>query len=669
MKTKIKKNAALILIGFFMLTINVNGCLCDDDDDSADTGVNLPVTLLQTTDMHSRVSGFGIHNDYTPLNTLDSDSVLGGFSRLAAVINAVRMEQSTDNVPVLLVDSGDFLMGTVYDLLYDTDPASMRFIDTMEYDAVTLGNHEFDYGPADLSVMINAAINDSEGFDIPIVATNTVFDGAGGTDDDGLEELKTSGNIVETYIKELDNGLKVGIIGLMGSDSDSYAPNAVPVTFNSDYTDSAVIEEIQQKVDDLDAGTHVIIALSHSGILGPNGVSPTGDCITLAENITGIDIIASGHEHVKTDNIVEVANGSHTTRIICAGSYTTNLARLDFTVNTSSEMISGLTLTNYPIDDTIEGDSAVNTLVGSMNSTLDTIINTLTSGNVSQISVTVADASSDLPAPTAAYETGLGNLIADGLRFAGTEAGTLSLSAYPNGTIRGYFSNGQDISFADLFSVLPLGMTKEDDQDPKFPGYSLLKVYLTRAEIADMCQFIALIIAAQDDTFDPVAAGFPDGTGFVLSQMSSSYFLNLSGIQYSYDSDYLIIGINVYAHDDYDCNDTGSVLTLTTAYPNATDIIPLIVDSYLMDMLMGSEMQLALSILQLSIDPKLDDGTTEITADNMDQARLDKDATEGVQEYQPWSAVLEYITDAAGLNGTIPAASYGTAAPDRVVTP
>ncbi len=672
MKTIIKKNSVFILIGFFALAINFNGCLCNEDDGADDSGINLNVSLLQTTDMHSRVSGVGIHNDYTPDNTADNDTVLGGFARLAEKINEVRTDQSAENIPVLLIDSGDFLMGTVYDILYETDPASMRFIDTMGYDAITLGNHEFDYGPAALSTMINAAINNSAGFDVPIVATNTVFDGASGTDDDDLEALKAGGSIVETYVKALDNGLRVGFIGLIGAEADNYAPNAVPVVFNSDYADETVIQEIQQKVDELDSSAHVIIALSHSGILDPNGVSPTGNCVTLAENITGIDIIASGHEHLKTDSIVEVTNGAHVTRIICSGSYTTNLARLDFTVNTKSETISDLMLINYSIDDTIMGDSAINTLVESMNDSLDTLVDTLTDSTVSQISETIGtDASNNLAAPTTASESGLGNLIADGLRFAGTEAGTLSIGAYANGTVRSSFFNGQAISFADLFSVLPLGITKEDDQDPKPPGYSLLKVYLTRDEITDMCQFVALVAAAQDSTFDPGAAGFTDDlAGLVLSLMSPSYFLSLSGIQYSYDSDYIITSINVYAYDDYDCNGPDPVLSLTTVYPNGDDIIPLIVDSYLQDMLMSATMQIALNTFDLSIVPKLEDGSTEITADNMNQARIDKDAgATGVQEYQPWSATLEYIIDPAGLNGTVPMASYGTAALGRVVTP
>ena len=178
---------------------------------------------------------------------------------------------------------------------------------------------------------------------------------------------------------------------------------------------------IQSKVDALrnTEGVQVVIALSHSGITDPNG-TPTGDDITLAQNITGIDIIASGHEHQMTNTVIPVVNGSHTSYIICAGANGTNLAQLDFVVDKKTKKLTAApVLTNHPITDAIAGDSQINTLVQAMN----TSINTILSSFGTTLSDIIATSSLDLGFPSSAQEFGLGNLLADAVRYVGTQNG------------------------------------------------------------------------------------------------------------------------------------------------------------------------------------------------------------------------------------------------------
>ena len=95
----------------------------------------------------------------------------------------------------------------------------------MNYDFVTFGNHEFDHGPERLATMINQARAATGGFNIPIIATNTVFDGVQGTADDGLEALAGSHVIItDYYVKSYSSGLKVGVIGLLGKSADIDSP-------------------------------------------------------------------------------------------------------------------------------------------------------------------------------------------------------------------------------------------------------------------------------------------------------------------------------------------------------------------------------------------------------------------------------------------------------------
>jgi 2',3'-cyclic-nucleotide 2'-phosphodiesterase (5'-nucleotidase family) len=564
--------------------------------------------------------------------------VQGGWARLATKINEIRTERLLSGALVLLVDSGDYNMGTAYDMLWNTDPAPFRFISTMQYDFITLGNHEFDYGPEKLALMINRAIASPGGFPIPIIATNTVFDAAD-IRDNGLEALNSSGVIItDYYVKTYANGLKVGVLGLMGKTSDQYAPNAPPVTFKSDYENADVKAFIQGKVDALrnTEEVHVVIALSHSGVTDPNG-TPAGDDIKLAENITGIDIIASGHDHEMTNTVIPVVNGSHTSYIICSGANGTNLAQLDFRVNMTQKTLSEApTLTNHTINDTITGNILINSMVQDMNDTINAIL-ALPPLSTSLSSI-VATSSLDLNDPGSAQEFGLGNLLADSIRYVGTESTKPTIGAFANGVIRGTFKQDQVIAFADLFAIVPLGITTADDQDPLLPGYPLLKVYVNGNEVWDLCKFDASIIAYQ-----------------LLAPQFIAYFSSLSGLKCTYTGT-TVTDAQAYAWDDYKCTEVTPPATI----PKGTvTLYPVIIDKYTMDMLLTPSIQSLLSGLGISLHPKLEDGT-EIDASNLLSTRLDRDpVTAGIQEYYAWSAALKFFTDTApGLNKTIPTVPY-----------
>ncbi len=630
----------IFFVGLIALTFLITGCSSSGDTpfwflpEPEDEIVRM--TLLQTTDMHDTVSGVGSFNDYTPGSTGD-DTVQGGWARLAAKINQVKIDRLLSGALVLLVDSGDYNMGTAYDMLWNTDPAPFRFINTMGYDLITLGNHEFDYGPKKLALMINRARASTGGFSIPIIATNTVFDGISGTDDDNLEELKGSVIINDYYVKTYSNGLKVGVIGLMGKTADAYAPNAPPVTFKSDYENADVKAFIQGKVDALrnTEGVHVVIALSHSGVIDPNG-TPTGDDIKLAENVTGIDIIASGHEHRMTNTVIPIVNGSHTSYIICAGANGTNLAQLDFRVNmTQKRLDEAPTLTNHTINDTILGNVLINSMVQNMNDTINAILALLPPPLNTSLETIVATSSLALDDPGSAREFGLGNLLADSVRYVGTEASIPTIGAFANGVIRGTFQENQQIAFADLFAIVPLGITTDDTQDPLLPGYPLLKVYLNGNEVRDLCKFDATIMVYQ-----------------LLFPQYIAYFSSISGLKCTYTGT-TVNDARAYAWNDYTCSGP------TTSIPTGTTpLYPVIIDKYTMDMLLTPSIQNLLTALGISLQPKLSGGTV-IDASNLMEARLDRDTgTPGVQEYYAWSAALKFFTDPGGLNGTIPVSPY-----------
>ncbi|HJT17099.1 MAG TPA: metallophosphoesterase, partial [Thermoanaerobaculia bacterium] len=300
---------------------------------------NTQITILQTTDLHDHANGA----DHVGLdaNAQTGTGAVGSYARVAAYINYVRR---TANHPVLLVDSGDWTMGTIYDAtLVDPRidaPLALLFMQYMHYDAVTLGNHEFDYGPAGLAQIFRTATS-TFGFHTPIVASNMNLNG--NTD---LAPFVGPGQLINPSRIIRVNGVNVAFIGLMGEAAATDAAASAPVSFSKLSTHYA---DIQSLVDSLRAnGAQIVIALSHSGT-DPSGTS--GEDVELARHVHGIDVIASGHSHTPLTAVHAIANGSWTTQIIDAGAYGTNVARLDLTWNPSKKTTSVNAYTDEPMTD------------------------------------------------------------------------------------------------------------------------------------------------------------------------------------------------------------------------------------------------------------------------------------------------------------------------------
>ena len=158
---------AIVAMLALTLTITIMGCSSGGDGYDDNT---VSLTILQTSDIHDHAGGYGSAASYSPLVT-GNDTVRGGYARLAAYISGVKNEKRAENV--LLCDSGDFTMGTVYTMTLPSTPLSFMFFSMMQYDAVTIGNHETDLGPDALAGFITLAKNNTDApFTTPILASN-----------------------------------------------------------------------------------------------------------------------------------------------------------------------------------------------------------------------------------------------------------------------------------------------------------------------------------------------------------------------------------------------------------------------------------------------------------------------------------------------------------------
>jgi 5'-nucleotidase / UDP-sugar diphosphatase len=158
--------------------------------------------------MHSNFVGVGPLNDYDP-TTLNNDDTIGGYSRLATLIQQRRKELQSMG-PVLVVDAGDFSMGTAFAAATRELGAELQLMSKMGYDAVTLGNHEFDLGPDGLAGSIAKAINAQS---LPTLVASNIDLGADEPRLAGLKDLLARG-IIRPYTVIEQAGIRFGVMGL-----------------------------------------------------------------------------------------------------------------------------------------------------------------------------------------------------------------------------------------------------------------------------------------------------------------------------------------------------------------------------------------------------------------------------------------------------------------------
>lgn len=605
-----------LFLALVLISAGFYGCSDDDQDDNT-----VSLTILQTSDVHNHASGYGPFTDYTPTDTSDSDSVLGGYARLASKINEIRGARNNNNT--LLFDSGDFFMGTVYDMTA-TDPVALEYFKTMKYDAIALGNHEFDWGPEGLAALLSAGI--SNGFNIPVMASN--MDASADT---GLTALVGANAIRSKLIIETYNGLKVGVLGLAGENAIEDMPAAAPVTFINPPDDYPAI---QAMVNDLRNNDKVdlVVVLSHGGIESDGN----GDDAGLAENVTGIDIIASGHYHTATEQVVEIGETSKTL-IFSPGAYGQYLSRLDVTLDKTTRKLLSYEFALIPIDDTIVGDSTVQAVVENANGQIDAALVQLVPEGIGSV---VSSTTFDLK-EAEFVETSLGDLSADAVRFAANQLAGLvgdplyDIGVVPSGVIRDGLSVGKTgaITFSDAFNVLPLGISPED---PTVPGYPMMSIYVNGAEIRNACEISATICRS----------------------LGSDYYLNFSGIRYRYNPagtpGLTVYEVSLTTPDDFGTVGAGTPVDITNI-ADTTNLYHVVVDYYTL-MMMNYATGMGLTII-----PKDADGTP-IPAEDLLDYRIDADSvTADVQELKAWMSLMSYFQYYIGPNysGQIPATLYG----------
>jgi 5'-nucleotidase len=442
-------------------------------------------TILHTNDMHASFIGMGPSADYTPF-ALNDDTTRGGYARLATLI-AQRSTARKGEGPVLVLDAGDYSMGTAFSAATRETGGELHLMGKMGYDATTFGNHEFDLGPAGLGKSIGAAVKAGR---IPaVLASNTSFAG----NDASLADLQalTRKGVIRRYTVIERGGLRFGIFGCLGKEAMIYTSGGA-TTF-ADPTESA--KEVVKILRETEK-VNVVIALSHGGVeKGPDGRYDAGEDVRLAKDVPGIDVVISGHSHTELNEAI-VVNGH--TPVVQTGKESRNLGELVLALDGNK-----LTVTSYrllPIDDSIAGDRAIAKDIEQLKKSVSAAAFASRGYSVDQ---PLAIAPRDLPNTYTDIAAGtlLANLVTDSFRAA-TRA-DIGLTA--NGMMRAGISRGKTgvVTVYDVFTVAPLGSGVVDPT----PGSSLVTGYFTGQDLKNLLEFFLIDNAAHPGEYFPRASG------------------------------------------------------------------------------------------------------------------------------------------------------------------
>jgi 2',3'-cyclic-nucleotide 2'-phosphodiesterase (5'-nucleotidase family) len=283
------------------------------------------VTMLHTNDTHGTWPETYYYGDPE------------GFAFLASQIKAERAK----NPNLLLLDAGDTFQGNAFAQYFrDSDPNPIAGgLNLLGYDAFTIGNHEFNFGPATFATMLGQ-------LEAPILGTVNL-------DDDGGYGFINEN--VQDYINLDVNGKKVTIFGLTNPRVYRYElPTNIPgLTFFPvlDLTES-IVDDIKT-VDNPD----LLVGLTHIGYAEYG--DETDSDILLAENIAGIDVIMGGHSHTFLDQAVMVSSDTNPegTLIAQAGRYAMNLGKVNVGwIGDEIVLREGylLPVTEVPVDEDME---------------------------------------------------------------------------------------------------------------------------------------------------------------------------------------------------------------------------------------------------------------------------------------------------------------------------
>ena len=564
------------------------------------------IDVLFTHDTHSHLDSFS-----TIVNGEQKE--VGGFAKIKTLIN----EKKKEDPDTLILDGGDFSMGTLIQTVYDTEAAELRMLGYLGYDVTTFGNHEFDYRSQGLANMLKVA--KSSGETLPeIVVCNVDWDSMEKAGlNDGQKQIQSAFETygVKDYVMVQKGDVKIAVVGVFGKDALECAP-----TCELSFKDP--VEAVKKTVEEIKKNEEadMIACVSHGGTWEDESKSEDE---LLAKAVPDLDLIISGHTHSELQKAIRHGN----TYIVSCGEYGRNLGSLSMTQNSDGRWnLSAYEL--IPVSEDVKADKATQERIDALMDTVDT--NYLADFGYTRKEVLAqndVEFNSLEEMGTEHKELNLGDIMADAYVYAVEnseyyDGDPVDVAVVPSGTVRDTYTKG-DITVEDVYNSFSLGIGKDG-----VAGYPLINAYLTGKELK--------LVAEVDAS---------------ISDFMTTARLYCSGLNFAYNPHRMIL------NKVTDCY-------LTRADGERTEIeddklYHVVTDLYTGQML-GSVMKMSYGLL--SLEPKDKDGNP---IENLE----DHAVMEGDKELKAWDAIARYMQsfDDADGDGIANVSEYYATTHDRKV--
>lgn len=391
------------------------------------------------------------------LFTADIHSFLDNSSKIKTLVD----RQKAINPNTLVVDGGDFSMGTLFQTIFENHASELRTLGLIGIDATTIGNHEFDYGAESLSNMFNTALTSND--PLPsFVLCNADWK----KDNEYTKTVKSS--LVDNYGSKdymmIQKGdVSIAVIGVFGKEAFLYSPTC-EMTFEDP------ISAVKRTVDNIKAHekADLIVCLSHSGIY-LNNINKAED-VLLAKGVPELDVIISAHSHTKLDEPLIYGD----TIIGSCEAYNKYLGNISLTQKENGRWkLDSYSLTDLSAD--IPKDPYIEERLKEFSELINNEYLNLFGLKKDQI-LTTSNYDYDINSET-------GYLMAEAVYNTVDGLGEpVDVAIVPSGVLRGTYNKGP-ITVSEVFDSYSLGIGNDG-----LTGYPLIGLYISGKELKNVAE-------------------------------------------------------------------------------------------------------------------------------------------------------------------------------------
>ncbi|MBD8556228.1 5'-nucleotidase C-terminal domain-containing protein [Rhizobium sp. CFBP 8762] len=377
------------------------------------------LTIMHINDFHSRIEAINKYDSTCSPEEATKNECLGGIARMKTAIDARRAALNGSNV--LVLDAGDQSQGSLFYTTYKTQ-AIAEFMNGIGFDAMAVGNHEFDDGPQELMKFLDAA-------KFPIISGNTV----------AKSGSPLAGRIPGFMIKDV-GGQKIGIVSVLATDTNETSSPGPDITFRDE------IDYLKQAVQDITAqGVNKIVLLSHVGYHRDQEIAAAVD---------GIDVIVGGHSHTLLSSTDPKAAGPYPTLvknpagvdvpIVTAYAYSKYLGDLTVTFDDTGKVTAAKGAPQL-LDSAVQPDAGFTARVAELAKPLEA----MRQKEVSESSAVIDGARETCRV----RECSMGNLVADAMLDRVKSQG-VTIALQNGGGVRASIDAGM-VTMGEVLTVLP----------------------------------------------------------------------------------------------------------------------------------------------------------------------------------------------------------------------